>query len=535
MGISIVYLSMNPTTGKTKDIEDLISQAQGLVERRSQDALPVAEKIMALALSTGNPRYYAQAKYILAFYNCLVANNYDKAIELCEDLLANLDDEDLDDIIYKIYMTLGNSYQLKGDIFSAEQNYMKGLRQLEGKKDLNKEEKGFLASFYYNLSLALSSSKLAISSEEYLEKAIAIYEELGNSFKLSKSYLAYADIFEKKQKYLKAIDLLYKALAIDEKLNDPYSIALSKANLGTLHLRIYDYKQAFKYLNTALEYFESNKMLYETAMVKVDFAETLNATGRKDEAIQNLQQSEKLFAEQNNRQELNRVYEILSNYLKEKGNFEQALEYHHKYAEGLKSFFDVEKTNALTRAKKEFETEQKEIEASMLRQKNEEIKQYVVKLEQSNNQLNQFAGVASHDLREPLRMISSYIALLNKTMGGNATLQQTEFMDFIKGGTKRMEMLITDLLRLTKIDADPHLEEVNLNVLMQEIKLNIVMLIEEKKALVVYPDLPKIKADRVMVLQLFQNLVSNGIKYNRLLRKIVKISICTHFDVEKCV
>lgn len=496
------------------DFDSLIVQAERLVERRSQEALVLAERIMFLAIAERNTKYIAQAKYLLAFYNCLVANDYDKAIAYCEDALQNARELEASGILHKTYMTLGNSYHLKGDVFSAEQCYMKGLKLLENQKELTRSEKGVLASFYYNLSLLLSSSQLGISSEEYLEKAIELYKEVENNFKLSKGYVAYAGFLGKKKEYVKAIEFLHKSLEIDEKLNDPYSISLSKANLGVLHLRINNHTLAFEYINSAMQFYESNKMTYEMAMVKTSLAEALFSSGKKDEGIDALLESEKLFVSLDNKQEMTRVYEMLSNYLKEKKDFERALEYHDKYTEGLKYFFDVEKTNALTRAKKEFESEQKEKEAGILREKNEEIKRYVTRLEQSNDQLKQFASVASHDLREPLRMISSYSGLLQKTLGAQLTQQQTDFMHFITDGAKRMDQMIIDLLRLAKVDANPRIEEINLNSVIEELKLNMGMLIKEKNALLVYPELPNISADRTMVVQLFQNIISNGIKYN---------------------
>ena len=87
-------------------------------------------------------------------------------------------------------------------------------------------------------------------------------------------------------------------------------------------------------------------------------------------------------------------------------------------------------------------------------------------------------------------------------------------MNFIVDGAKRMDLMILDLLRLAKVDANPRLEEVKLYSVIEEIKLNISVLMEEKKAVVICQDLPKITADRTMILQLFQNIISNGIKYN---------------------
>ena len=61
-----------------------------------------------------------------------------------------------------MYMTLGNSYQLKGEVFAAQESYMKGLKQLEAKTDLSKREKNFLGSFYLNVSVLLIKSQLHI-------------------------------------------------------------------------------------------------------------------------------------------------------------------------------------------------------------------------------------------------------------------------------------------------------------------------------------------------------------------------------------
>ena len=504
-------------------IDALIIEAEQYVERRSPEALPLAERIMKYALRNGSPKHFAQANYIFAFYNCLVANDYEKAISFCEEVLDKLEEEEIVGIVYKIYMTMGNSYQLKGEVFQAQECYLKGLKQLERKKELNRIEKGFLASFYYNLSLLLSNTELNIESEDYLQRAIDLFRETNNNFKLSKSYTAYANVFERKQEYYKAIEMLYKSLEIDTKSNDKYSIALSKANLGILHLRIRDFDQAFSYINDALSFFAESKMVFETAMVKVALGEALHAVGRGTEAIKELLEAEEHFTKLDNKHELTKVFELLANYISLKGNYEMAFEYQKKYTDGLKYYFDVEKTKALTRAKKEFETEQKEKEANILREKNEEIRHYVLKLERSNNELNQFAHIASHDLREPLRMVSSYMTLLQKTLNGNLTQQQNDFINFALDGAKRMELLIHDMLRLAKVDANPRIEQVKTTVVVQEIKMNLEVLMKEKNAMIIHDELPEIMADRTMMLQLFQNIIGNGIKYNESLQPTIRI------------
>ena len=498
------------------DFDSMVSEAEQMIDRRNPESIHLAERIREQAIESEKPRHYAQANYILAFYNCLVANNYDSAIQLCEDVLIKVKVEEINEIAYKIYMTLGNAYQLKGEVFSAQIWYLKGLKQLEAKTTLEAKEKGFLASFYYNLSLVLSDTELKISAEEYLEKAVSIYESLGAafSFKLSKSYGAYASVFERRKEYHTAIDLMRKALKLDLQLNEPYSIALSKANLGILHIRIKDADRAFNYLNEAHDYFESKKLTIESAMVKMFLGEVLIKQERYDSGMLYLYEAEQMLKRLDNRRELSGVYEMISRFSEEHGDFKAALYYNRKYTESLNQFFDIEKTNALTRAKKEFETEQKEKEANILRQKNEEVSHYVLKLERSNNELQQFAHVASHDLREPLRMITAYISLLKKSFNNQLTDRQTEFIGFISDSSKRMDYLITDLLRLAKVDANPKKEAVKLSAVIDEIKQNLEVLVTEKNAKIFYAGLPELSADKTMIQQLLQNIISNGIKYN---------------------
>ncbi len=518
---------MNLSLEQNVDLEQLILQAEQLVERRNTDALQYADKAMQMAIDSSNPKHFAHAKYIQAFYHCLVGNNYDKSIELCHEALACKNACDISDISYKIYMTLGNSYQLKGDVFAAQESYMKGLKQLESKADLTQREKGFLGSFYYNVSVLLSESQLNMATEDYFIRAITIFEETNNFFKLSKSYVSYAGYFERLGEIDRAIEILFKALKIDEHTGDEYSIALSKANLGIQYLRNNNFDKALSYLHESLEYYSGKNMLYETAMVKINLGEALYASGSHQPGIQQLLEAEELFERLENKRELSHVYELLSKFFGETNQFELAWKYQSNYTESLKYFFDIEKTNALTRAKKEFETEQQEKEAAILKEKNEEIKKYVHKLEISNNELKQFAHVASHDLREPLRMITSYMNLTKRSLNGHLTEQQNEFIGFAIDGAKRMDQLIVDLLRLAKVDANPRIEKVKLLNVVEEVRLNLDALLKEKNGNILCTGLPEITADRTQMLQVLQNIIGNGIKYNESEHPVVSIKTAT--------
>ena len=144
----------------------------------------------------------------------------------------------------------------------------------------------------------------------------------------------------------------------------------------------------------------------------------------------------------------------------------------------------------------------------------EKIKERTKELSHSNEELEQFAYVASHDLKEPLRMISSFTKLLEKEYKDKLSKEANEYIQFTVDGAKRMEELINDLLEYSKIGSQDKLfEDTNCEHLLDQTIKNLKITIEEKKAVITKDPLPIVKADAAQLIQLFQNLISNSIKY----------------------
>ncbi len=523
-----------PTADTGVDFDNLILDAEKLCERRNPQAQAVIARAAAM-LVPGNTRQAALLEYINAFCECFVRNNYDVAIQRLGASLAAMDVSLHDEVGYKLLMTLGNAHQLKGDLFSAQESYLAGLKTLSFKRaDLSNVEKNFFAAFYYNLATLLNGSELDAEAEDYLQQAINMYKEIGNKFKLSQCYVAYAQKLEAKENYTGAMDYLNRALAIGNELNDAYSIALATANLGVICIKAEQPQKALEHFGGAMLYYEGNNMPYETALLKIEMARAYQHTGNYTQALQTITAAQALMLNLDNKKELSEIYCLKASILTALQKHAEANGYLRKYIDTLKFFYDSEKNNALTRAKKEFEWEQKENEARLLREKNNEIKRYADKLEISNNELKQFASVASHDLKEPLRMISGYIYLLRKSLDGNATPEQDEFCSYAMDGARRMEGMIQDLLRLARVDADARIEKVNLQNVVEEVKLNLRALIKERHATITATGLPLLLADRTQMLQLFQNLISNGINYNNSAAPTVQME-CKQTPEELCI
>jgi PAS domain S-box-containing protein len=138
----------------------------------------------------------------------------------------------------------------------------------------------------------------------------------------------------------------------------------------------------------------------------------------------------------------------------------------------------------------------------------------VLELKRSNDELQQFAYVASHDLQEPLRMVASYTQLLAKRYKGRLDSEADEFIAYAVDGSNRMQGLIQDLLAYSRSGTNEKaLREVSSEKALQDALSNLQATIQESGALVTHDLLPAITSDDTQLVQVFQNLVGNAIKY----------------------
>jgi len=144
-----------------------------------------------------------------------------------------------------------------------------------------------------------------------------------------------------------------------------------------------------------------------------------------------------------------------------------------------------------------------------------ELDKTIDKLSRSNTELEQFAYIASHDLQEPLRMVSSYVKLLARRYQEQLGPEADEYIGFAVDGASRMQTLINDLLTYSRVNTrGKELARIDSGRVLRDVVQNLKLAIEEQGAEITHDTLPTVTADYSQLGQLFQNLIGNAIKFH---------------------
>ncbi len=137
-------------------------------------------------------------------------------------------------------------------------------------------------------------------------------------------------------------------------------------------------------------------------------------------------------------------------------------------------------------------------------------------LKSSNEQLEQFAYIASHDLQEPLRMVNQYVQLIEKRYKGKLDPRADEYIKFATDGTARMRQMIVDLLEFSRVGSkDKPLEPTNLEEVVSQVLNNLTVAIDESGAKMTHDPMPTVMSDFTQIMHVFQNLSSNALKFRK--------------------
>jgi len=168
---------------------------------------------------------------------------------------------------------------------------------------------------------------------------------------------------------------------------------------------------------------------------------------------------------------------------------------------------------AVDQSYQQFDTDRALVERSM-ELASQELHERNHALSRSNTELQQFAYIASHDLQEPLRMVSGYMQLLVRRYKDKLPQDAQEFIAYAVDGVQRMQRLINDLLTYSRVETRQRpLTPVSLTEALREAITNLQMAVAESQAVIVHDPLPTVLGDAAQLMQVFQNLIGNAIKF----------------------
>src|SRR5690606_7915754 len=153
-----------------------------------------------------------------------------------------------------------------------------------------------------------------------------------------------------------------------------------------------------------------------------------------------------------------------------------------------------------------------------------ELKHFAAQLEASNQELEQFAYVASHDLQEPLRVVAGYLQLIERRYKNKLDSDADEFIAFAVDAAKRMQTLINDLLSYSRIGRKGRpFEPTDCNQVLNTALSNLRVLVEDEKAVITSEHLPTVEADPAQLTMVFQNLIANAVKFRREAPPLIRV------------
>jgi len=159
-----------------------------------------------------------------------------------------------------------------------------------------------------------------------------------------------------------------------------------------------------------------------------------------------------------------------------------------------------------------------------------DLGKYLIDLRRSKDEAEQFATVASHDLQEPLRTISNYASFMAEDYGSVLPVEANEYLGYIVDAAKQGRSLVNDLLALSRVGRDVHFGWVSAESCVSQATLNLEFMIREAQATVESEGLPEVWGDNTLLVLLFQNLVSNAVKFANGSVPVVRVGCDTTAD-----
>lgn len=509
--------------GAGRNIEHEIERYEALLLRKEPFAENKISSLLQAALDLEEDELILRCYLLLTGYQSQIVFDYIKALGYAK--LALQYSEDLPDLFWRIQSlnTAANSYHMVRD-YATELNLLhQSLALLQTDRCNSIEFYPLHQAANFSLGVLYNQMGMYSISQPYIETALKFCEVIHQPQKLLATKLALANILLYRQQFEQALLAYQNLLHEFASIHSPEQIAIIYNYIGLIYLEQNNLQQAEIYVRQAVQLREQIGNELRTSYSYTTFTRLLYKTGRTSEADTYFNKLMEIMDKYPQNYDFQLRHDVLYEIFAAKGDYRQAYEHFRKLDVSFVSNQILEQT-IQTIFKNERDKQQSALQdADQLRRVNEEIHRQASQLESVNKDLKNYARTASHDLREPLRMVSTYMTILEAKLKDKLSPEEKQFLHFAVDGSKRMDEMITRILNAAKGNSSV-LKPVDLNSIAAQLSANLSKLLSEKNAQLSYSALPTIVADDIQMLQVFQNLVTNAIKYNNSQQPLVNIS-----------
>ena len=515
-----------------------------------------------LAIKTNNLKAHALTHNLKSAY-LIHKGKLDSAIEENQkalDIAEGLDDHTL---LSKIYTVKAMAQHSRNNIEAAIQAFLDALKYAELAENhirilMNHGNLGYIHIQSDNLRLA-----------EYHFKKMAELTDTISDVRMKSFAIRNLGMLEAKKGNIKAAEEKFlEAIKYSTQRQDLYNIGNVRLQLGKLFFENKSYKKAKEQLDLSISLFDELGNVEHQVETYIAILKLNNTIKEYDETILQADKALLLLSQNESTDFKKQFYEELAIAHAEKGNYKQAYIYHKEYKIWADSVFSLQKVKKAFELESKHQLEKKEMSIQILsdqkikdeavikqksltnvisilslimisllsinlwsnytrkksdsdrleievKERTKELETINYELKSSNDELERFAYISSHDLKEPLRNISGFSELTKRAIAKNDIAKANSNLEFIKNNIFQMDKLIEAVLDYSKLKMTHESEIVNLNEVLLEVKNSLSSLIKEKSANIQNNQLPSISGNQFQLFQLFKNIIENGIKYNQ--------------------
>ena len=451
---------------------------------------------------------------------------------------------------------LGGIYNGLTDNEKAMTYMVEGLKAAEASRDTHAV--GLMLS---NVSFILVEDENFVEAKKYLNRLGVLNQSYEDANIKLAWQLSYGIVQASEGDIAAAKDNFESAIVLANQVSNYYVLGALHEELGKIHIVENNLVKAEENILRGAEIYSKIGVEDQLMNVNVELAALYNKMGNHKKAITYsriaLDQAERSESKENKAkcyQQLSIAYENINNH-------KESLLFHKQYKAWSDSIFDAEKSKTILDLESKYQVtklEERQIknEAQIDQQrarniisllllafvsslaflfwnnyntKNKYSKTLEKKVEErttdlkdsndqlvkSNEELERFAYISSHDLKEPLRNISSFIGLIERDVKFTEEPKLSQYLSIVQKNTKQMNRLIEDVLSYSSVNKNIETDPVDLNEVMEDVRSSLLTFITQKSALIrLHQDLPTIIANRQQIFQVFKNLIENAIKYN---------------------